>query len=46
MSVAATQHAAAVQQQSCSRMKNLKNTHPSRMTYEYPSIIKLIDLKH
>ena len=43
MSVAATWPTVAVQQQSCSRVKTLENTHPSRVTYEYPSIIKRID---
>ena len=40
MSVAATYPTAAVQQQPCSRMKNLETNRPSRVMNEYPSKIK------
>ena len=39
MSVAAAYSDTALQQLPCSWMKNLENTHPSRITYKYPSII-------
>ena len=38
LSVADTYSAAAVLQQSCSWMKNLENTNPSHVSYEYLSI--------
>ena len=45
MSVAATEPATPVQQQSCSWVENLENTNPSRVTNEYPSIINWKDPK-
>ena len=44
ISVAAIYSNASIQQQPCSMGKNQENTRPSRVTYEYPSIIRY--LKH
>ena len=46
MSAAATYPNASASQQSCSWMKNKEHTDPIHITYEYPTIIKLIDPKH
>ena len=43
MSVAATYFDATVRQQPCSLVKNLENTHPSRIAFKYPSIIGCIE---